>query len=76
MPQSDHIVYGTVAGPTFHAPVPAMVRTLANGTRVWKSVTALRWVPLPKAAVFLPDPVQPQDAETMGHSGPGAGGAP
>jgi hypothetical protein len=62
MPHSDRILYGTVDGPHFHAPVPAMVRYLANGTRVWKSVTALRWVPLPKAAVFTPDAVQPQDA--------------
>jgi hypothetical protein len=65
MPQSDHIVYGTVAGPTFHAPVPAMVRTLANGTRVWKSVTALRWVPLPAGAQFTPDAVQPHEAATV-----------
>ena len=56
------ILYGTVTGPTFHAPVRAMVLYLANGTRVWKSVTALRWVPLPQAAVFTPDAIQPQDA--------------
>jgi hypothetical protein len=62
MPQSDRILLGTVTGRAFHAPVPAMLRTLANGTRVWKSVTALRWVPLPPTAQFIPDPVQPQDA--------------
>jgi hypothetical protein len=62
MTPSDRIVVGTVTGPTFHAPVPAMVRTRADGTRLWKSVTALRWVPLPPTAVFTPDAVQPQDA--------------
>jgi len=73
MPQSDRIVYGTVTGPTFRAPVRAMVLYRADGTRVWKSVGALRWVTLPPTAVFTPDPAQPQGAETMGHAGLGAG---
>jgi hypothetical protein len=64
MTPSDRILYGIVSGPTFRAPVRAMVRTLANGTRVWKSVTALRWVPLPTAAQFIPDAVQQSEAHT------------
>jgi hypothetical protein len=62
MPQPTPIIYGTVTGPRFHAPVPAMLRTLPNGTRVWRSIGALRWVPLPPTAVFTPDAVQPQGA--------------
>ena len=61
MPPSDRIVYGTVTGRAFHAPVRAMMRTLANGSRVWRSIGALRWVPLPPTAVFRPDPVQPHE---------------
>jgi len=76
MTTSDHIVYGTVTGPTFHAPVRAMVRYRTDGRRLWKSVTAQRWVTLPPTAVFVPDVKQPQDAEAMGHAGAGAGGAP
>jgi hypothetical protein len=60
MTPSDRIVYGLVTGPTFHAPTRAMVRTRADGTRVWRSITALRWVPLPRAAVFTPDARQPK----------------
>jgi hypothetical protein len=62
MPQPDRIVMGTMSGPGFVVPVRGMVRYLANGTRVWKSVTALRWVPLPPTAVFTPDAVQPHEA--------------
>jgi hypothetical protein len=42
-----------------------MLRTLANGTRVWKSATALRWVPLPPTAQFTPDAIQPHEAATV-----------
>jgi len=65
MPQADDpIIYGMIRVPTVRDPIKAMLRTLPNGTRVWKSVTALRWVPLPATAVFTPDAVQPQDAAT------------
>ena len=62
MPESDRIVYGWMTGPGFHRPVRALVRTLAHGRRVWRSIGALRWVPLPRGAQFTPDPVQPRGA--------------
>jgi hypothetical protein len=70
MPQSQQgrIVYGIVSGPNFREPVPAMVRTMANGSRVWKSVGAKRWQALTPVAVFIPDAKQPQDAESMGRA--------
>jgi hypothetical protein len=64
MPQHDrNVLVGWMFGPGFQRPVRAELRSLANGQRVWKSVTALRWVPLPRAAVFTPDARQPQADE-------------
>jgi hypothetical protein len=62
MPQLGRIVYGWMPGPGFHRPVRAMVLYRLDGSRVWKSVTALRWVPLPRGATFTPDAKQPHEA--------------
>jgi hypothetical protein len=59
----EQVSYGTVTGPTFVRPIRAMVvARRVDGTRIMKSVTALRWVPLPPTVVFTPDPVQPHEA--------------
>jgi hypothetical protein len=61
MPQPDRIVYGTVTVGT--VTVRAMLRTLASGQRLWRSIGALRWQPLSQVATFIPDAAEPQDAE-------------
>jgi len=63
MAQSDPIVVGWMTLPTRHSPIRAMVLYRAGRDRVWKSIGALRWQPLPRGAVFTPDPaVKPQEA--------------
>ena len=62
MPESTRILHGWVTGPGFQTPVRAVIRYRADGSRVWKSVTALRWVPLPPSATFTPDTRQPREA--------------